>query len=155
MAPKKKERDPSVQTLFVLDRLMETEQHDVERWAKLKKGMDLLFACSERAEDLQQQLLAQLELMAKAVNQVMQDQALMGNQLKATGDAVSRLTRWQMKMEAGHDSFSETDDVNTFSPNPGPSLIRHVPTDNHARYDREPPPHQYLPKMSFPKFDGG
>lgn len=42
-----------------------------------------------------------MELTAKAVNQSTQDQLMMAKQLQATGEAVARLTLWQMKMESG------------------------------------------------------
>lgn len=54
---------------------MEADQRDADRWAEVKKRLDLLFARSEVANDTQQKILVQLEITAKAVNQVTQDQA--------------------------------------------------------------------------------
>lgn len=91
-----------------------------------------------------------MELTAKAVNQGTQDQLLLAKQLQATGEAVSGLTRRQMRMEAGSDSpCSDLDEVNPFSPDPGPSANRSTFGRNRARYDNEPTHHSYLPEMSF------
>lgn len=134
---------------------MEANKRDADWWSKVKKSLDILFARSEGADETQQQILAQLEITAKAVNQVTQDQALMAKQLLAAGDAVSRLTHWQMRMEAA-DSVSKAEDVNPFSPDPGlgTSTNRPPPAPHRSRYDQDRPTRQYLPKMSFPKFDG-
>lgn len=102
--------------------------------------------------------MAQMELKAKVMNQSTQDQLLLAKQLKATGEAVSRLTLWKMKLEEGGDSESsrsEIDDTNPFSSiDPEPSTHRQASSPNQVHREHSHHSRPFLPKMSFPQFDG-
>lgn len=132
---------------------MEAEQKEEDLLQAVQDGLDLLFTRVGGIENSQQQLAAQLEIMAKAVNQSNQDQLILNKQLKATGEAVSRLNLWRMKLESGSDSaLSDAEDDNPFgSPDPG-SSSRPPPSHPHRAGNASPRP--FLPKMSVPNFDG-
>lgn len=156
-APKSKAQ-PSVQTKFVLDAMEDAEKQADERWKSVQESLDLLFTQVGALGDSQQQIAAQLELTAKAVNQNTQDQLLLSKQLKATGDAVASLTMWRMKLEAGSQSDSPRSDVEVLNPfsSSAPGASGHRATTSQTRQNREQVQHHhsYLPKMSFPRFDG-
>lgn len=148
---------PSAQTNFVLEAMEEAEQREQERWRKTQDSIDLLFTQVSAVSNSQQQVSAQMDLIAKAVNQSTKDQLMMAKQLQATGDAVSRLTRWQMQFESdmAGSPRSHTEEVNPFSPmDPNPSGARFDGGPRRNRHEQGRSEHTFMPKMLFPTFDG-
>lgn len=79
----------------------EESQEGGKRWANMQESIDLLFAQVTTMDKSQQQLLAQMEITAKAVHQSTQDQLLLAKQLAVTSEAVNRITQ-----SKGHDDSS-------------------------------------------------
>ncbi|WVZ98670.1 hypothetical protein U9M48_044077 [Paspalum notatum var. saurae] len=144
---------------------------DKAHWEQLMENFDLLFS---RVNDIginQQQLRAQIDFNARTVDQYAQEQKLIAQQVKATGQAVAQLTMAQFdndnsSVNSSHSSLKQAEEVNPFhSKGKGKSSKQHPPkeTKSHHR-NREYFDHQYsrshqvprhtLPKMQFPIFDG-
>jgi hypothetical protein len=55
---------------------------DDDRWAKVQESLDLLFAQVESIDSTQQQMVAQLNLTTKMVQQTTNDQLLLAKQMQ-------------------------------------------------------------------------
>jgi hypothetical protein len=152
---------PSKPTQLLLDAMAEATHKEDVRLNKMQESLDLLFAQIRSMDTSQQQMAAQIDLTAKAMNQSTQDQILLSQQLKATGDAVVRLTMWQMKMDAVSSPVSNRSDAeeeNWFAsaPTGRPCHPHHRlrPEGRHHHDDQVYQQQSSIPKMSFPRFDG-
>jgi hypothetical protein len=70
-------------------------------WEKVQGSIDLLFSKLETQADSQQQVVAQMELTAKAVTQSLQEQLVLAQQLTTISVVVERLaTEWRSMGES-------------------------------------------------------
>lgn len=82
---------PSVQTQFILEEMESSGQKEDERWDRMMKSIDLLFARVGDIDRVQHQMAAQIDLNIQIIDQVLLDQITLAKQLEATGQAISQL----------------------------------------------------------------
>ncbi|WVZ78969.1 hypothetical protein U9M48_026604 [Paspalum notatum var. saurae] len=122
---------PSKQTQILLEAMATNGTEDKAHWEQLMENFDLLFSQVNDIGINQQQLRAQIDFNARTVDQYAQEQKLIAQQVKATGQAVPLLTMAQFdndnsSINSSHSSLEQAEEI-----------LRHT-----------------LPKMQFPTFDG-
>lgn len=127
----------------------ETEKREAVKWTQMMENMDVLFARVAGIEKTQQQMLANLELQSKVIQQI-----------DATGAAVACLTLNKKIPEEPLDSPLLSEDADGvedqgprfFKSDPQPSRLTQF--HNQRGMDHSHISRCSLSKMSFPKFDG-
>lgn len=157
-APKTKSKPkPSQQTQFIMDamaeashRAQEKAREEEDRWAKMQESLDLLYAQVHAMDATQSQLVAQMEITAKAVNRSTQDQILLAKHLAETSEAVARISTGKKQMGEGVSNGSVGGhDLGQPSSGQRPMFGHHREKDEQVTF-----PRPALPKLSFPKFNG-
>ena len=139
---------PSVQTQIILGRMEEHIQAEDTHWDQVMESLDLLFA---RVTDIgrdQQQIRAQLGHHTEVLQGYGQAQEALTHKVDATSQAVAQLTPDSISFEPARPPPSSHQGPS------GETGYHRPPFQSGRLHQDHSNGRNYIPKLSFPRFDG-